>query len=52
MLAIFGIISFRLFINLFCCLKIGCLKIICKMIDTKYDTTYNIVGGIQNVKVG
>lgn len=35
--AIFGIISFRLFINLFCC-----QKIICKMVDTKYDTTYNI----------
>lgn len=35
--AIFNIISFRLICIIFCC-----QKIIYKMIDTKYDTTYNI----------
>ena len=35
--AIFDIISFRHICKIFCC-----QKIIYKMIDTKYDTTYNI----------
>lgn len=35
--AIFDIILFRLICKIFCC-----KKIIYKMIDTKYDTTYNI----------
>ena len=35
--AIFDIISFRLIYKIFCC-----QKIIYKMIDTKYDTTYNM----------
>ena len=35
--AIFDIISFRLICKIFCC-----QKIIYKMIDTKYDITYNI----------
>ncbi len=45
--AIFDIISFRSISKIFCC-----QKIICEMIDTKYDTTYNVNRGYSECQSG